>query len=477
MRLRTERALFLVECLDLDAATQVENAKWEAFQIRHLNDDSVFRIEDKSRQIAWSWTVAAEAVAKAVLANESTAFVSINLEEAKEKIRYARRIYDSLQVAGLPVLVADNVLQLEFEDDVRILSLPSRPPRGKARMNVVLDEFAHVLHDREIYTAALPIITKGGIIRIGSSPMGARGVHWEISRQELKSYPGYTRASTPWWMVASFCKDGVKPQPGVAEDLDTAQRVERYGNERIQGIFESMLLDDFQQEYECTYVDETISFFTWETIRKNQDESLLHYVIRDPAEVGSIAREMKARIAAGSVEAVLAGGMDVGRKRNLTEIALVGAIRQTTPVRLMVSLDRVEFDPQVAMIRTLLSVLPVASFLIDQNGIGMHLAETLSQDTCAQGVDFTNPSKALWATRLKIQMERGQVPIPPDRELAYQIHSIKKTITAAKNNVFDTEANEKHHGDKFWALALGVTAAYDLQDAPEYGSAPGWVRR
>ena len=473
MRLRTKRALFLVECLDLEAATQVEEAKWEAFQIRHLNDDSVFRIEDKSRQIAWSWTVAAEAVAKAVLDGESTAFVSINLEEAKEKIRYARRIYDSLQIAGLPKLTGDNVLQLEFEDDVRIMSLPSRPPRGKARMNIVLDEFAHVMHDREIYRAALPIISKGGIIRLGSSPMGARGVHWELSRQELQAYPSYTRSVTPWWRVAAFCKDGVVAR---AESLSTAQRVERYGNERIQGIFESMLMDDFQQEYECTYVDETVSFFTWETIRKNQAD-ILHYVIRDPADVHSIAREMKGKIAAGEIESVLVGGMDVGRKRDLTEIMLVGAIRQSTPVRLMVSLDRVEFDKQEEVVRTLLQILPVSSFLIDQNGIGMHLAERLSQDTVAEGVTFTNASKALWATTLKMCMERGHVPIPPDRDLAYQIHSIKKTVTAAANNVFDTDANEKHHADKMWALALAVTAATDLQDAPEYGTAPGWQRR
>ena len=32
-------------------------------------------------------------------------------------------------------------------------------------------------------------------------------------------------------------------------------------------------------------------------------------------------------------------------------------------------------------------------------------------------------------------------------------------VTAAKNVVFDTAANEKHHADKFWSLALAVWAA------------------
>ena len=59
----------------------------------------------------------------------------------------------------------------------------------------------------------------------------------------------------------------------------------------------------------------------------------------------------------------------------------------------------------------------------------------------------------------KLQAERKMTPLPSDREIAYQIHSIKKKVTAAKNNVFDTEQNENHHADKFWAWALAIWAA------------------
>jgi phage FluMu gp28-like protein len=76
----------------------------------------------------------------------------------------------------------------------------------------------------------------------------------------------------------------------------------------------------------------------------------------------------------------------------------------------------------------------------------------------AQGVDFTNPNKELWAVELKLRMQKAQVPLPLDRELAYQIHSIRKTTTAAKNNVFDAARSEHGHADKFWALALAVWA-------------------
>ena len=472
MRITNERCLFLVEHLNLAEAAQVEDAKWERFQIEHLLDDGLFRCETKARQIAWSFTVAAEAVANAVLAGESTIFVSINLEEAKEKARYARRVYANLEIGGLPKVTTDNVLGLEFDNDARILSLPSRPPRGKAKTNIVLDEFAHVMHDREIYTAALPIISRGGKIRIGSSPMGAVGTFWEISRQELRQYPGYTRVVTPWWKVASFCST----KPIDAEGMETADRVGQFGNERIQVVFANMPLDDFRQEYECAYIDEAVSFFPWELIRKNQDDTLLHFTVKDPDDIDLVVREMKEHLAAGDIETTLAGGVDVGRKRHLTEIILVG-VGDKKPVRLMVSLDRVEFDVQERVIRHILQILPVTSLLIDQNGLGMHLAENLAKDTCAQGVDFTNVSKALWVTELKIQMERGAIPLPLDRDLAYEIHSIKKVITVAKNNVYDAVANEKHHADKLWALALASWAAREAGNRPEWGKGAGWQRR
>jgi phage FluMu gp28-like protein len=478
MELLTHRCQFLVACLDLELATGVPGARWEKFQIEHLNDDSTFRITEKSRQIAFSWLVAAEAIANAVLHSESTIMVSINLDEAHEKVRYARAVYEALRVPTsvrpVPQLVTDNQSALELANGARIISHPSTAPRGKARAHVVLDEFAHVQHDRTIYTAALPVISKGGRLRMGSSPMGATGVFWEVARQELRQYPDYTRARVPWWQCRAFCSGEVGDD---VESLSTAERVEKYGNERIKAIFRNMLLDDFQQEYECIYVDESVSYITWEMIRACQDSELVYWHVTDPDDAVEVAHNIKRKIAEGEVEPALVGGMDVGRTRNLTELVFLG-IGATRPVRLMVSLDNVKFDVQERCARTLLDILPVETLLIDQNGIGMQLAENLATTTTnARGETFTNATKETWATEAKIQMERKRVSLPCDRDLAYQIHSIKKSVTAAKNNIYDTDRNEKHHADKFWALALALWASREYDDRPQWGSAPGWQRR
>lgn len=459
----SERAQFLIDNLDLPAASGVDDARWEHFQLAYLSNDAPFAIENKSRQIAWSFTAAADAVARAELYGESTQFVSITLEEATEKIRYARAIKEYVQIGGLSKLVRENLLGLEFDNGARLISHPSRPPRGKARMNVILDEFAHVRYDREIYRAALPVISKGGVLRIGSSPLGASGMFWEIYAEQLRAYPGFSRKRTPWWEVAAFCTN-IREARRLAPAMQTAERVERYGNERIRSIFDNMLLEDFQAEYECEFVDEATAWIPWETIQKNQaafeNADAVWYSAKSADDALALIPEIMEAIEKKLVEPVLVGGIDVGRKRDLTEFYALGLTTTgQMPLRIAVSLDNVRFDDQQACFKEMIIRLPFTQVLIDRNGIGMQLAEELEKTGRAQGVDFTNPNKQLWAVEAKLNAERMNTPIPADRDLAYQIHSIKKQVTAAKNNVFDTARNEKHHADKFWAWALAIWAA------------------
>ncbi len=473
--LRTARAQFLVDCLDLPAATGVEDAQWEHFQIAHLNDDSPMRIEAKSRQIAWSWLSAAEGMAEALLAGESTIFVSINLDEATEKIRYARAVYDNLQVSGLPKLTRESQLALELKNGARLLSFPSRPPRGKARMNVKLDEYAHVQHDRQIYTGTLPVISKGGKLRIGSSTLGASGVFWEIFEEKLRPYPGYNRKKTPWWEVQAFCLN-VQEARKLAPPMPTEQRVDLFGNDRIKAIFANMPIEDFQQEYEAEFVDEATAWISWEEIRANQDPELLWSPAVCRGQGLSAAfdaiQQLADRVRQGQVEKVLTAGVDVGRTRNTTELFMVGvSTTKSYPLRLAVTLDNVEFDDQQDVLVRALTTLPVVKMLIDRNGLGMNLAENMARrfPGKAEGVDFTNATKALWATDAKMLAQQRKTPLPTDRDIAYQIHSIKRMVTPSKNLVFDTERNEKHHADKFWAWALACHQAAIPPQKVKYG--------
>lgn len=458
---------FLIEYLDLPNAVGDPDARWEAHQIQFLNNSTTQTIDTKARQIAWSWTAAARATARGILVPRSTSiFVSINQDEAKEKIRYAKQIIESLDTDIRPRLLHDNETFVEFDNGSRLLSHPCRPVRGKARADVYLDEFAHYPKDREIYTSALPATTRGGSLHIGSSPLGASGMFWEIFAQKLQAYPRFKRRMIPWWLVAGLCGNVAQART-LAPSLSTEERVRLFGTARLVEIFESMVLEDFQQEYECAWIDEATAWITWDEIKRNQVDAqagqLTYWQAKTVDEALAVIDQMAEQVHAerGKIESAFAGGMDIGRKHDLTEITFVGKTTTAAlPYRLGITLRGVEFDDQKAVAAKALRTLPITQLLIDQNGIGMQLAENLHTEfgDRAQGVDFTNPNKELWSVELKVRMQRGNVPIPLDRELAYHIHSIRKKVTAAKNAVFDAERSEHGHADKYWALALAVWA-------------------
>lgn len=453
------RAQYLVDYLDLPAASGVDGATWEYFQLAHLSDNGMFRIETKSRQIAWSFTIACEAVANAILKGTSSLFQSINLDEAREKILYARAIYENLQAPNLPKLTQpDTTTAIGFDNGARIISSPGTPQRGKARFWIYLDEWAHQKHDRANYTAALPIISKGGAFRGASSPMGAGGMFWEVVTESMQRYPGFTRVTTPWWEVHAFCRD-VTTALVEAPTMSTRARVDAFGSPSLVALYQNMPEEDFQQEYECAFADESTSWITWEEIGAVASETLYcETAVGVEASMAAIARLAQA-IQEQRVELVFGGGTDIGRTRNTTEIGLVGkSTVDSYPLRLMLTLDNTEFDAQFAVLCAVMDKLPILKMLIDRNGLGMQLAENAAKKypgKC-EGVDFTNATKQLWATDGKMLIQQKKTPLPVHRDLHYQIHSIKKLVTPAKNVTFDTERNEKHHADKFWMWVLAL---------------------
>jgi phage FluMu gp28-like protein len=105
---------------------------------------------------------------------------------------------------------------------------------------------------------------------------------------------------------------------------------------------------------------------------------------------------------------------------------------------------------------------------IDESGLGMQLAEKVVQryPARAEGITISAPVKSEMAHQLKIDFEGKNLEIAADRDLMLQIHSVRKSITMAGNIRLDTEHDDKHHADMFWALALARHAAASDQRQP-----------
>jgi len=419
----------------------------ERYQVAYLNSRARFRWITKSRQVGYSFVFALEALARCHLRDgHTTIFVSYNLEDAKEKILTARQVFEELPLQWQKKLVVDSKTELAFESNAagrrvsRILSVPSKPPRGK-KGDIILDELAHYVNDREVYTGSTALILRShGQLTGASTPLGRRGIFWEIASEELRKYPHHTRDDVPWWRCRFFCND-VRAAEREAPTLPTEERVRRFGRPGIVEQLDSLPLEDFQQEFEALFVDESYSFYPYELILPCTTDDLPL-----AEDFGDIPYP----------DGRLLAGFDVGRTHDRSELALFEERGTQLTCRLLRTYNQVPFAEQEGDLRRLLETLPVARLSIDRSGIGMNLAENLARDY-PQVVpeSFTNETKERWATDFKIALQHRNVVLPRDRELVGQVHSIKKRVLPSGKLSFDAERTSRAgHADRFWAIAL-----------------------
>lgn len=427
--------------------------KLEAYQLAFMLNPSSYRCVEKSRQTGYSFVFSIEALARSHLRHAYTAiFVSYNLADAKEKIAYCKQLHEELPLEFQRKLVVDSKLELGFKSNgadgrvSRIISNPSKAPRGKTG-DIYLDELAHCGNDREIYKGSTALVLRSrGQLTVCSSPLGRRGTFWEIAREEIKPYRAFSRQSIPWWLCSDFSNDP-KQAARLAEGMGTEERVSRFGKRGIIEQFDSLLLEDFQQEFEILYSDESLAFFPYELI--------LSACTLDPEDLASDFADLnKAR-------GRLVAGFDVGRKRDLSELAIFEVMSDGRKVcRMLKQYDRSTFETQKSDLRALMTIAKIARLSIDATGMGIQLAEDLAREFPGVVVEetFTNNSKEVWANDLKIGLQRREISLPKDRLLVAQAHSIRKGLTASGRVTFEIDrsdaAGTKGHADRFWAVAL-----------------------
>lgn len=465
----------------------------EPYQRRFLRDPSPVRGVLKSRQVGFSWLFSAEALALAQLCPHSLAiFVSLNREEAQEKVRYALEIYEKAPEEWKRRLIRKSQNHLEFEGGSRILSFPCRPPRGKSQAWVYLDEIAFYREGEALFYGSLPVTSRGGRITLASTPFGRQGIFWQVlqpllegERREGGTEPwGDAYASSyrsadppsvnplslhivPWWHCSWLCNN---PSEAIhlAEGLSTQERVQRYGSARLRHLFEVMELSAFQQEYECAFLDPQNLWLS-----PSEISSCVHPHLPLEYSLSALYHH----------PGPLYAGYDVGRTHHPSElVVLEGVIHQPgkplvqrgevlsssgllkeVPSQLKVcyllSLSKVEYAVQQDLLQTLLEIPTVERLCIDATGLGGPLAEALQAryPLRVEPVVFTAKVKEQLAVGLKIALQRQILLLPPYRELLQQLQSVRQEVLSGRLH-FSVSA-EDHHADQFWALALALRAS------------------
>ena len=354
----------------------------------------------------------------------------------------------------------------------RLISIACRPPRGRGG-DIVLDEWAIYPKNmsRTIYTAALPVISRGGCIEGGSSPLGNIGMFCDVWKNE-KDYPYFVRYLVPWWASSALCTN-VAEAVKLAPYMETEERVELFGTETLKTIFHSMFLEDFQQEFECIFVDSAQSYITLDLIYANtpgmrEQDRALELEEGQGESVDNEGIEVKVFKTADDLILgyepekhgnLLYLGYDVARTRDAAEIFLIGLLPNGKKIS-VASIEMLgqKFEYQREQIRKIMrSGLPIDRGCIDKTGIGMDTTETLQTEfteTKLEGVEFNVQSKDVLARDVKEGLEKENFLLQNDNKFHRQIHSIKRIAMPGGAFRYDSERDEMGHADKFWAWAL-----------------------
>jgi len=437
----------------------------------------------------FSYIYAGRSLAKSHLQHYQTSiFISINQEEANEKIVYTRGLFESMPLSVRKKLVVDNKQTLEFEDKsgkyssrTRVISHAQREPRGKGgNVDVYLDEAAHYTWGESIYVAAVPIITRGsGTLTIGSSPLGKKGIHYDIIAKEAFRKI-YSYHEVYWWDCIEFVKKGsYKKARKVAHAMSTEERVAKFGSDKLIGIFISMDIEQFQQEYELLHIDESVSFFPIDLINNclyevvldeiflSEDEysqKLTFPIIEKYPEIDFRLYEdldsLAKAVQSGKISPVLYAGYDVGRKKNNGEFSIIEEVKTDSGeviqvIRHLQTFRNKKFKYQKAYLKKTLDMFGRLKMKIDSGGIGEDMAEELADYSWrVEPIHFTNDWKEEICADFRIRLEEQIIAIPNKKEVKNQIHSIKRKVTESGRFIFDAERNKDHHGDIFWSIAM-----------------------
>lgn len=401
------------------------------YQRRWIADPSRYKIGLWCRQSGKSFATALEAALDAAETGRMWVLLSAGERQSRELMDKVRMHLQAMQVAASAMredFFADTScrqLSVDLPNRGRIIALPANPLTARGfSANVLLDEFAFHRDSRQIWTALFPTISRGYKLRVVSTPAGK-------SNQFYQLYIGdndFVKHKTDIYTAV---------QEGLPVDIDSLRR----------GIDEP---DAWAQEYECQFVDEASAFLTYDLIASCESDA--------------------ATLAAEPTDGVYWLGIDIGRRHDLTVVWVIEQVGDVYWTRAVHTLHKTPFPQQTEVIVDLMQQLRPVRTCVDYTGMGGPICEQLQKrfgSAAVEGVTFTHLVKQDLATRVRRLFEDRRVRVPIDAAIRSDLHSIKKTVTAAGNIRFDAERTKDGHADRFWALALALAAGDQGVGKPE----------
>ena len=436
----------------------------DAWQAEYLRDGGKFINILKSRRVGGSWAMTLKMFIRAqVQRGYSGTFISLNLEEAVQKIDYALKMHESLPPRFRKKLAVASRTELVFIDGLgnrsSLKSIASRAPRGKGG-DIGISELPHCRDQAKIYEGALHVTSRSPQhqLTVESTPIGKTGVFYDICRGR---YAGFKRYEIPWWLCSALCTD-VERARREAPALSTPQRVESFGTPSMRAIFAAMPEEAFRQESELAFIEAEECAFPLPLLQECATAEYGPFAGAALAyqELAKTPGEDDWRWLETNRKGTLHAGYDVGRTHDDSALFILDRVAGRLEARMAVRLSNIDFSAQEKILARAIKA-GVRTLGIDATGIGMPLAERMEQafGAAASAVHFTAPVKTRLVTDARVLLMDKKLRLPLDRGLIGQLRSIERSVTDSGNIVYHAPRAGGCHADLAWAFMLACGAA------------------
>lgn len=430
-----------------------------------------------SRQTGKSYTLAAWAVKRlldypgrlvTVLSNskDNGSEFALKCQEVCRKMQIAAEAEDlseDLTYEGMrfeiKIAIGDKVGR------IKVLAANPRTARGFSG-DLILDEFAFHEDSRAIWEAAEPIISSNPdfLCRIASTGNGRLNMFYQLISEGRMPYYRVRRSDA--WASGELkiysAVDGREITPDEARAEASDKRA-------------------YDQNYECTFEDESMPLLTQELISKAERVAGLT-PDRQEWSITSVQRMHRAQ---GPLEA----GWDFARNQDLSVIVVFerhGQIRREIGELIM---EGLRTPQQHAQARVVCDLPKFRRLEIDMTGNGLGAFEYLEEEYGSEkigGVNFastepvTDRIKAegrksltarvteIMATALLGVFEDGTIETMADPELRDDLRKPEKVVSPGGRVSIAASRDGKGHADRFWARALAVRAGETLTEVGQW---------
>ncbi|MGA9722714.1 MAG: terminase family protein [Candidatus Binatus sp.] len=405
------------------------------YQREWLRDKSRFKIGMVSRQCGKTKFMGALEIVEDVLEHEARGektrwiILSRGERQANEAMEESVKpwfqgygaVFDELQYDwsdgdGGPRYKASEVI---CPKGSRVTALPSNPDTARGfTANVLLDEFAFHQDSKKIWGALFPVISRPDLkLRILSTPNGKLNKFYELMTANDQVWSRHT--------------------------VDIYRAV-REGLQRDIEQLKAALNDDdlWQQEFELKWLDEASAWLSFELIMAAED-----------ANAGDPTKYQGGPCFAGN---------DIARNGDLWVEWVWELVGDILWARKIETLKRATFAEQDTKMDELDKQFHIARVAMDQTGMGEKPVEDAKRRYPGRvdGVLFSQASKQTLANIIKNKFEDRKVRIPlGDLVLRSDLHKVKKITGPTGTPRFIAERDGEGHADRFWAAALGLSAA------------------